>query len=161
MSEIRQPNFFQVLEARIALALAKAGAAVSGIAALQHNTSVVNGSAVGPAATIAFAAPSFTVGSSGKVLVMGTGIASGGTLAAGDLVSGILTRDGVTIPGSAAPFTAVAAEGTPVAATITGFWIDAAAPNTAHVWAIQAAIGGGHTAVFSIDQASVTLLELP
>ena len=160
MSELRQPNFFQVLEARIALALAKAGAAVAGIASLQHHTSVINAAGVGPSATIAFAAPSFTP-VSGKVLVIGTGVITGGTQVAGDVAAGILTRDGVAIPGSASPFWGAAAEGGVPATTVAGFWIDTVTANTAHVWAIQALVGGGHTGSFAISQASVTLLELP
>ncbi len=159
---MRQPNFFQVIEARIALALAKAAAAAQGIASLAHHTSVVNGSPVGPSATIAFAAPSFTP-VSGKVLVIGTGVIvpGGGTQAAGDIAAGVLTRDGVAIPGSASPFWGAAAEGGTPTTSVMGIWIDTVTANTAHVWAIQALVGGGHTGAFSAGQASVTLIELP
>lgn len=162
MSEMPQPNFFKAVESRIALALAKAGAALSAIASLQHHTSVINGSAVGPSGTIAFSAPSFTP-VSGKLLVMATGVvtAGGGTMVAGDAVAGLLLRDGVAIPGSASPFWNGAAEGSPASVTVAGYWIDSVTANTAHVWAIQAAVGGGHTGAFAIGQASITLLELP
>lgn len=162
MSELRQPNFFQVLEARIALALAKAGAAVSAIASLQHRTSVINGSGIGPAATVTFSAPSFTP-VSGHVLVMATAVVvpGGGTMVAGDVAAGLLLRDGVAIPGSASPFWGSAAEGTVPTTSVVGFWIDNVTANTAHVWAIQAAVGGGHTGAITVGQASITLIELP
>lgn len=162
MSELRQPDFFKVLEARISLALAKAAAAVAGITSLQHHISVINGSGIGPAATVTFSAPAFTP-VSGRVLVVGTGVLTpgGGTQAAGDVAAGELLRDGVAIPGSATPFWGHAAEGTVITASVMGFWIDSVTPNTSHVWAISGLVGGGHTAGFSAGQASITLLELP
>lgn len=160
MSELPQPNFFKALEARIALALAKAGAAAAGIASLAHHASVVNGSTIGPSGTLVSNASSFTP-ASGHVLVMATAVVAGGTLAAGDNVTGVLLRDGSPIPSSASPFSNMAAEGTTISSSLFGFWIDSVTPGTAHVWSIEATVGGGHTGAIGPQQSSITLLELP
>lgn len=162
MSEMPQPNFFKALEARIALALAKASAAAAGLASLAHHASVVNGSTIGPSGTLVSSASSFTP-ASGKVLILATAVvaAGGGTLVAGDNVTGVLLRDGVAIAGSASPFSNMAAEGTTVCSSLFAMWIDSVTAGTAHVWAIEALVGGGHTGAIAPNQSSITLLELP
>jgi hypothetical protein len=156
------PQFLKRLEARIALALAKANAALSGIVSLSNHTSQTNAGVVGPGLTFIFNSAPFT-SRTGKVLVFGTGLitAVGGTLASGDTTTSEIMRDGAAIPGFPGPYGGGLAGAGLSASASAGGIVDSVAPGSTHVWGIQSSIGGGHTAGYQIGEALITIVELP
>jgi hypothetical protein len=156
------PDFMKSVDARIALAIAKALGAGTGIASLQNRQSVTNPGAVGPANILTWSGTPMTV-RSGAVLVVAN-IEVGGTgattIAAGDTIQGLLLRDGVAISPLQTLGVAVAGTGGFIHTELMLQKIDLVVPGS-HTWAIQAIIAAGHTGIIDVGAATVTAIELP
>jgi hypothetical protein len=156
------PDFMKNIDARIALALAKALGAATGIASLQNRQSVTNPGVVGPANTLVWSGTPMIV-RSGAVLVIvniEVGGTSATTIAAGDTIQVLLLRDGVAISPLQTLGVAVAGTGGFVHTALMLQKIDLVAPGS-HTWAIEAIIAAGHTGVIDLGAATVTAIELP
>jgi hypothetical protein len=157
-------NVAKYLDARIALALAKAEAALAGIVSLQHHIASTNPGVIGPAGTVAFSTPSFTP-RTGRVRVTAYACVSGGTGVATDAVSYELLRDGAQLPLAPTLSTSMVAN----SATACGIlvWEDVVTPNTAHTWGISMTNGNAHTIEIPVSGgtggglAGVLVEELP
>lgn len=162
-----KPNDFLCrLEARIALALSKAQAALAGIVTLEQHLAVTNSVVIGPAGTIVFSAP-LSLTRAGKMRIHAGGFCGPGTAVATDTVTFALLRDGAVIPGSPSTVTDISA--VVLDASTALVWEDNVTANTSHTWALQAAItnGSGHTIEFALGGASfggnawIVLQDLP
>jgi hypothetical protein len=156
------PQFVKRLEARIALALSQAKSNAAGISALSNHLSQINPAPIGPSNSLIFSSTAFT-SRSGKVLVMANALiaAGGGTMVAGDIVTGTPIRDGaptVAFPGPTSNMTVGAIVG---ATAFTGSYIDTVVAGVPHTWGILAQISAGHTGVIVTQGGLVTILDLP
>jgi len=120
--------------------------------------SQLNAAPIGPGVSATWAISAF-VSKTGNVSLAGGATLSknGGTLAAGDVVTFTLLRDGVAI-GPDQRVTATTA-GSDVVATASIDWVDTGALGS-HVYAIKATIAGGHTGGFLADEASVVAIDV-
>jgi hypothetical protein len=155
------PQFFKRIESRIALALARAEAALAGVLSLSNHISQTNGAPIGPAATVNWTSTPF-VSRTGQVRIeaMATVTGVGGTGVAGDGIVFTLFRDGITFVG--VPVTNNIPPGALAASDATLAWDDTVVAGSSHTWAIRVTDGtGGHTITIPTGDALIRLLELP
>lgn len=137
------PPFVKSLEARIALALAKAA---KGLVSANH-MQVTNAATVGPAVTISFSSLIGFKTQTGVVRVEAYATVAAGTAVAGDEVRYSLLRDGAVL--TAAPTAIVnmvtATSGPTAFASLA--WFDAVTPGSTHTYGLQMSVtnGSGHT----------------
>jgi hypothetical protein len=138
------PAFWKRLEARIALALARAEQALIALASVGNVVTFTNGLAIGPSGTVVLNAPSLTT-RTGLARITAYATVSGGTAVATDSVTAVLLRDGTQISGAPEVVTAL------VAGSATAFlsleWQDTVLLGSSHIWALQITVsnGSGHT----------------
>jgi len=137
------PQFLKYMDARVALALARAGK--GGVS--QNRAQLTNAATVGPAGTIALSTLVNFPTRTGLVLVVGYGTVVGGTAVAGDSCTFKLLRDGAALPGAPITTQAIIASGNFPSASGVLAWFDTVTPGSSHSYAIQAAVtnGSGHT----------------
>lgn len=125
-----------------------------------NNLSQINAAPIGPAATNLWNSSPF-VSATGRVLVVGyaNANAAGGTLAAGDALVGNIVRDSATNISASCEVAAAAAGGV-AQGTVFAWMIDTVTPGVSHVWGIQVAAGGGHTATIPISGANITVIDV-
>jgi len=152
------PQFLKRLESLVALALARALAALDGIATLSNHQALVNGAAFGPGAG-PFAFGTNLTTRTGKVRVWVETTITGTTIVAGDVLTLQTIRDGSPF-GMPAQVTALTGAAPTSLYNLSSVFEDTVTPNTTHNWSAEVS-ASGHTFAIDVGHVGIVITELP